>query len=270
MPYRVAAFKGEGGQTDLYVNYGIPVAETGTPSDGVQEDVSVTVKTGAFLIGPTRDLLIERRRTVYGLRGAQIVPFDQTRLWTSTEGMSAQPGDGYEVSLEFETASGGTSAVQRRTVDVPSFEGAGLKLSDVLLAYDAQEADRAEPGRVFRDDVSVQPAPWGVFRVGDPVYLYFEPYGLAMTDGRTDYEVEASLRPKDTSTGVRRLARRVFGSDDPAVSSAFEVQGDRPDDTVYLFLDAAGQEPGLYTLTVTVRDRISGQSADRETDLLLE
>ncbi|WP_420454679.1 tetratricopeptide repeat protein [Rubrivirga sp.] len=270
LPYRVAAFKGDGGRTDLYVNYGIPVAEDEMPSQGVQDDVDVTVKTGAFLIGPDRDLLVERRRTVYGLRGAQIVPFDRTRLWTSSEAMSARPGDGYEVSLEFETASGLTGAVQRRAVDVPDFRAGGLLLSDVLLAYDAQEADRAEPGRVFRDGVSVQPAPWGVFRVGDPVYLFFEAYGLGLADGRSDYEVEASLRPKDTSTGLRRLARRVFGGDDPAVSSAFEVQGDRPDDTVYLFLDATGQEPGLYTLTVTVRDRVTGAEADRKTDLLLE
>ena len=45
-----------------------------------------------------------------------------------------------------------------------------------------------------------------------------------------------------------------------------EVDGTRAD-TVYLFLDATGQETGLYTLTVTVRDRVSGESADRETDL---
>lgn len=270
LPYRVTAFKGDGGRTDLYVNYGIPVAESGTPSEGVQEDVDVTVKTGAFLIGPARDLLVERRRTVYGLRGAQIVPFERTRLWTSTEALSAPPADGYEVSLEFETASGQTSAVQRRTVDVPDFAGDGLQLSDLLLAYYVEEADRAEPGRVFRDGVSVQPAPWGVFGVGDPVYLFFEAYGLGMAGGRTDYEVEARLRPKDTSSGLGRLARNLFGRDEAAVSSAFEVQGDRADDAVYLFLDATGQEPGLYTLTVTVTDRVTGASADRETDLLLE
>jgi GWxTD domain-containing protein len=270
LPYRVAAFKGDDGRTDLYVNYGIPVAEAGAPSDGVQADVDVTVKTGAFLIGPDRDLLVERRRTVYGLRGAQIVPFEQTRLWTSTEEMSALPADGYEVSLEFETASGQTSAVQRRAVDVPSFGGDGLQLSDLLLAYFVEEAGRAEPGRVFRDGVSVQPAPWGVFGVGDPIYLYVEAYGLGMAGDQTDYEVEASLRPKDTSRGVRRFFRRLFGGDGTAVSSAFEVQGDRADDTVYLFLDATGQEAGLYTLTVTVRDRVTGAEAERETDLLLE
>ena len=270
LPYRVTSFKGDDGRTDLYVNFGVPVGESGTPGDGVQADVDVTIRTGAFLVGPERDLLVERRRTVYGLRGAQIVPFQATRLWTSTEAMTAPPAPGYQVSLEFETASGQTSAVQRREVDVPSYAGPGLQLSDVLLAYYVEEAESAGPGRVFRDGISVQPAPWGVFRIGDPVYLYVEAYGLGLADGQSDYEVEASLRPKDTSTGVRRLARRIFGGDGTAVSSAFEVQGNRPDDPVYLFLDATGQDPGLYTLTVTVRDRVTGAEAERETDLFLE
>lgn len=271
LPYRVTAFKGENGRTDLYVNYGIPVASDATSegAGGVQPDVELTVKTGTFLIGPDRDLQVERRRTLYGLRGAQIVPFEQTRLWTSTEEMTADPGE-YEVSLEFETASGGTSAVQRRTVEVPSFAGPQLQLSDVLLAYYVEEADAADPGRVFRDGVSAQPAPWGVFGNEDPIYLVFEVYGLDLQGGQSDFEVEARLIPKDTSSGLRRLARRVFGGRDPAVSTAFEAQGDRPDEIQYVSLDAAGQEPGLYTLTVTVRDRISGETAERETDLLLE
>lgn len=269
LPYRVTAFKGEGGETDLYVNYGIPIAADPEAGEGVQPDVDVTVKTGAFLIGPSRDLQVERRRTVYGLRGAQIVPFEQTRLWTSTEAMTATPGD-YEVSLEFETASGGTSAVQRRAVAVPDYSGDALQLSDLLLAYYVEEADAPEPGRVFRDGVSAQPAPWGVFGGDDPVFLLFEVYGLDLRDGRSDYEVEARLVPKDTSRGLRRLARRVFGGGDPAVSTAFEAQGDRADETQYLSLDAAGQDPGLYTLTVTVRDRVSGETAEQETDLLLE
>ena len=270
LPYRVTAFKGDEGQTDLYVNFGVPVGDAGPAQSGVRPDVDVTIRTGAFLVGPQRDLLVERRRTVYGLRGAQIVPFSATNLWTSTEAMTADPADGYEVSLEFETASGQTSAVQRRALDVPSFAGGGLRLSDVLLAYYVEEADRPEPGRVFRDGISIQPAPWGVFPVDDPIYLYVEAYGLGLADGRSDYEVEASLKPKDTSGGVRRLARRIFGGDGTAVSSAFEVQGDREDDPVYLFLDASGQDTGLYTLTVTVRDRVTGAEAQEETDLYLE
>ena len=270
LPYRMTAFKGDGGETDLYVNYGIPVETDREVDRARQPDVDVTVRTGAFLIGPNRDLQIERRRTVYGLRGAQIVPFQQTSLWTSTEAMAAEPGD-YEVSLEFETASGQTSAVQRRAVEVPSFDGDRLQVSDVLLAYDVQEADDPQPGRVFRDGLSAQPAPWGVFGNDEPIYLFFEIYGLDLQAGQSDFEVEARLVPKDTSRGLGRVIRRVFGGRDPGVSVSTEAQGSSADEPAqYLILDASSQEPGLYTLTVTVRDRVSGETADRETDLLLE
>ena len=265
LPYLVTAFKGDAGRTDLYVNYGIPIAE----DVGEGEDVDLTVRTGAFLIGAQRDLLVERRQTVYGLKASQIVPFEGTRLWTSTEALSSPPGPN-EVSLEFETASGATSGVQRRQLDVPDFRGESLQISDILLAYYVEDAGDRDPGRVVRDGLSIQPAPWGVFGNDDPIYLYFETYGLALQDGRSDYEVEAQLVPKETARGLRRLAKRIFGGGRGGVSSAYEYQSDRVDEGQYVILDAAGQEPGLYTLTVTVHDRVSGRSVDQETDLFLE
>ncbi|MEO0558239.1 MAG: GWxTD domain-containing protein [Bacteroidota bacterium] len=265
LPYLVTAFKGEGGQTDLYVNYGIPISAQAP--DG--EDVDVTVNTGAFLIGSDRDLLVERRRTIYGLRSAQIVPFEETRLWTSTEAITSPPGPN-EVSLEFETAGGGTSGVQRRQLDVPDFRGDGLQLSDILLAYYVEDAGDQDPGRVVRSDLSIQPAPWGVFGNDDPIYIYFETYGLTLEDSRSDYEVEARLVPKDTSRGLRRLARRIFGGGRGGVSSAYPYQSDLVDEGQYVILDVANQNPGLYTLTVKVRDLHSGRSVERETDLFLE
>lgn len=269
LPYRVAAFRGEDGLTDLYVNYGIPIDRpTGADSE-TREDLDLVVRTGAFLIGETRDLLVERRRTIYGLRGAQIVSFNETDLWTSTEPMRASPGP-HEVSLEFETASGGTAAVQRRAVEVRDFSGDDLQLSDILLAYNAEEADERQPGRILRDGISVQPAPWGVFGGDDPIYLFFEIYNLGLTSDRTDYEVEARLVPKDTSRGLGRIARRIFGGRDRGVATGVEYQGGDSTAAEYLILDAADQEPGLYTLTVSVRDRVTGRTVDGETDLLLE
>ncbi len=266
LPYRVTAFKGARTLADLYIHYGVPLAPDSAATD---EDVSLTIRTGAFLVGASRDLLVERRRTIYGLRGAQIVPFADTRLWTSTEAITAPPGAN-EVSIEFETALGGTSAVQRRPVDVPDFSQPGLILSDVMLAYAIDPSGTAGPGRVVRGGVSILPAPWGVFGAGRPVYVYVEAYGLALRDGRTDFEVEAELVPRDVSTGVRRLSRRLLGRRQQGVASTFEAQGASPDEAQDVQLDTAGQPPGLYTLTVTVRDRISGASAERETDLLLE
>ncbi|HEX8386159.1 MAG TPA: GWxTD domain-containing protein [Rubricoccaceae bacterium] len=266
LPYRLTAFKGEPGRTDLYVHYGIPLADTA----GTAADVDLTVRTGAFLVGADRRVLVERRRTVYGLRADQVVGFAGTRLWTNTEPLQAPPGPN-EVSLEFETAGGGTSAVQRRAVVVPDYSAPGLQVSDVMLAYDVDEAGPAPaPGRVVRGGVAVQPAPWGVFGAGQPVYVYVELYGLALRDGQTDFEVEAELVPKDVSTGIRRLGRRLLGRRQQGVASTFEAQGSSADDAQDVQLDTTGQPPGLYTLTVTVRDRVSGATAERETDLLLE
>ncbi len=265
LPYRVTAFKGDGARTDLYVNYGIPLSEDAARTG----DVDLTIQTGAFLVGAGRDLLAEHRRTIYGLRAAQIVPFAATRLWTATEPLEAPPGPN-EVSVEFETAGGGASAVQRRAVDVPDFSRPGLLMSDVMLAYAIDPAGAAVPGRVQRGGVSILAAPWGVFAAGQPVYLYAEVYGLTPSGGRTDFEIEARLVPKDGSTGLRRLGRRLFGGRESGVASTAEAQGTATDDSADLRLSTEGQPPGLYTLTVTVRDRTTGATADRETDLLLE
>jgi GWxTD domain-containing protein len=272
IPYVVTAFKGEGGQADLYVHYGIPL---GAGADLSGDLVPLTVKTGAFLINDDRDITVERRRTLYGLKTSQVVSFEEATLWTDTQPMTAAPGPA-TVSVEFETAGGGAEAAQRRAVDVPDFGGDRLAVSDLMLAYQVEDDyeagdDGVSGGRVRRGDVVIQPAPWSVFSNEQPIYLYFETYNLdENAEGQNQYAVEVTLKPKDTSGGIARLAKRVFGGDDGGVSVEFEAGGTGPDDATYTILDAAGQEPGLYTLTLRVRDTLTGRTAERTSDLYLE
>ncbi|NBW94991.1 MAG: GWxTD domain-containing protein, partial [Bacteroidetes bacterium] len=119
LPYAVASFKGADGNTDVYVNYAIPITDAYDPGD---EFINVTANSGTFVVADNRDILVERRRTIYGLPTAQIVRFDESNLWVDTEHMSTPPGE-HEVSVEFETAGGGTVAVQRREVEVHDFSG---------------------------------------------------------------------------------------------------------------------------------------------------
>lgn len=268
LPYLVTTFKGEAGRTDLYVHYGIPIADDFDPD--AADVVDLTVQTGAFLISADRDLLVERRRTRYGLNASQVETFADVQLWTDTQPMEAPPGP-HTVSVEFETVGGGTSAVQRRDIVVPDYTGQVLALSSIMLAYGAEETDEERiPGVVVRDGLAIAPAPWSVFNHEQPIYLFFEVYSLGLAGGRSDYEVEAELRPKDTSTGLARLARSLFGGGDRGVSTRFPVQGDRADDAQYVILDAADQEPGFYTLTLRIRDRVSGREVEETTDLYLE
>ena len=266
IPARVTAFKGEGDRADVYVHFGVPLAE-GAGEDG--RSVDTNLLTGAFLVDGDNRLLGERRKTVYGLRADQIVPYKAVNLWVGTETLDARPG-GYDVAVEFETADGGVAGVHRESVEITDFTSPGLHLSDLLLAVQVEEGVAAGPGRIARGDFAIQPAPWGIYTIGDPIVVYFEAYGLSASDGPPQYQVEARLVPKDRSRGLGRFIKRLFGSRERGVSTAFPVQASGPDDRQYLLLDATGQEPGLYTLTLRIKDEATGESDKRTVELLLE
>lgn len=269
LPYLVNAFRGSGQNADVYVHYGVPL------QDGVASGnmVNLTANVGAFLISDQRDILVERRRTIYGLKGEQIRDFDEVSLWVDTQYMDAPPGR-HQVSMEFETASGSTVAVQRREIEVPDFTSEQLMLSDVLLAYGVEEvrdAEREAGGAIIvRRGLAIDPAPWSVFAVEQPIYLYFEIYNLSPgADGRTDYRMEARLTAKDERRGVSGFIRNIFGGTE-GVSVALPGSGESREEGHYLILDASNQEQGLYTLTLRVRDNVSGKAVDRQMDLYLE
>jgi hypothetical protein len=174
--------------------------------------------------------------------------------------------------MEFETAGGGTVAVQRREVDIPDFSGDALNVSDVMLAYRIEESLGEEPsyGDIVRRGLSISPAPWSVFSSNQPIYLYFEVYDLEHSEqGQTVYEMEAILSPRDQSKGLTKFVKNIFGGT-KGVSVSLPGSGTAADEGHYLILDAANQETGLYTLTLRVTDKVSGKSVEREQDLLLE
>ncbi len=268
LPYLVNAFRGDEENADVYVHYGIPIQNEGAEGG----TINVTANIGAFLISNQRDLLVERRRTIYGLKGEQMRSFKDVSLWVDTQEMNAPAGT-HQVSMEFETASGSTVAVQRRDVDVPDFAGDNLLLSDVLLAYGIEEAygeEESGGSTIVRRGLSIDPAPWSVFSVDQPVYLFFEIYNLHEDEsGRTDYEMEAQLTPKDDRSGVAGFVRNLLGRTE-GVAVGLPGSGTSSEEGHYLIMDASNQETGLYTLTLQVRDNVSGQTVEREKELYLE
>ncbi len=269
LPYLVSAFKSDGPQTEVYVHYGIPLTEY----DPSSEMVDITANAGTFLVDERRDILVERRRTIYGLRTDQVVEFAEQDLWVDTQTLKAPAGE-LELSVEFETASGQTVGVQRRSITIPDFTTGELALSDIMLAYSVEVTEDGQPlaaNEIVRDDLSILPAPWTVYATEWPIYLYFEVYGLAITDqGSTDYDVEITLTPKETRKGVRRLVGGIFGRGEEGVSVSYHGSGTRSDEKLYQILDASQQEMGLYTLTLRVQDNATGQRTERTQDLFLE
>ncbi len=266
LPFLVNTFKSPTGGSDVYVHFGIPIEEY----DRDQDMIRVTANTGAFLISGEREIVQEKRRTVYGLSTQQIVPFSETNLWVESEHLEADAGT-HEVSVEFETASGSTVAVQRRTIDVPDYNRGELALSDMMLAYLIHEAaDGVGPADIERDGLAITPAPWSVFRKDGPIYLYFETYGLKTNaEGNTDYDIEIALTPKEESKGLKRVFGGLFGGD-RGVSISFSGSGSSPDEAQYQILDATEVDTGLYTLSLRVRDNVARKSVETQKDLFVE
>ncbi len=78
-----------------------------------------------------------------------------------------------------------------------------------------------------------------LFATEQPIYFYFEVYNLARdADEETAYEVEAALTPWD--------------------------------DGQYLILDAQGQPPGRYVLSLRVRDSVTGEWVEASREVFLE
>ena len=270
LPFLVSSFKGDGQQTEMFVNYGIPLESTYDPS---AEMIEVNASAGTFLINDQREVLVERTRNIYGLPTNQVMSFAEQYLWVDTQQMRVPSGT-HELSVEFETASGQTVAVQRREITVPEYDQPGVILSDIMLAYSVEHAESGRPGgaaEIVRRDWSILPAPWSVYSAEWPIYLYFEIYGLALSaQGNTDYDVEITLEPKNTDRGVRRLVRGIFGRDREGVSVSYNGSGSQTEEYLYQILDASDQETGLYTLTLVVRDNATGKESERVQDLFLE
>lgn len=270
LPYLVNVFKGSSDQADVYVHYGVPIEDD---FDHSAENIEVTAREGTFLISEDHDILVEKRRSIYGLRTNQILTFDDANLWVNTQSFSGTPGN-RDVSVEFELGSGSTVAVQRRSITIPDYSADRLALSDVLLAYNIEEAIDNKPaggGHIVRNNLSINPAPWSVFSIQQPVYLYFEVYGLKQgNDGSRQYEVEAILSKKDDRTGIGRVIGGIFSRGDKGVSLTLPFSTNSPDDGQYLILDASNQEAGLYTLVVKVTDTATGKTVESEKDIFFE
>ncbi|GAB5517835.1 MAG: hypothetical protein RhofKO_00860 [Rhodothermales bacterium] len=256
-PYLVNRLRGADGNVELWVPVGVGVnVAQPTPKEGVVTlvDAAQGIVEQAFKRAPL-DPNSPRHS------------YQEGALSVDTYRLSAAPGT-YEMAVEFEVQGVDTlAAFDRGPIQLPDYSSRELTASDLVLAYLVEEGDAAQtaPGMVERQGYHLDLAPWGVFTIGQPLYLYFELYGLGLNpQGEGRYEVEAVIEKRDER---RRLFSR---KKDSAVSVRTQQRIMTADVGDFLILDTSDQAPGLYTVRVVVRDRESGQQVDMERQVRLE
>ncbi len=243
-------FRRPDGGTEAVVAYGVPLADPAVPPDELE--------TGVFSVGPG-GTVDARRATVRPNRG-RVLTAEAASVWADAATV-ALPASSATVRAE---VGAGTlwGAAGASLAPLPA---SGFGLSDILLA---SQVDEDGSGPVVRDGLAITPVPWGIFGVGDPIYVYVETYGLTLVDGRTSYSVEARLTPEATRGGI--LGALLGRGQGPGVAVRNDPQGDRATESTAFVIDASGQEPGRYTLRIEVTDRATGETAAMERTILLE
>lgn len=269
-PVRLATFRGVNGKTDLVASYGLPLPEV---SEGIR---SVDYSAGAFILDAEANLFAEARHRI-SQADPRISSLDSSErdsggpaYVNDVFSVSLAPSD-YTVAVEFESDDSEYVGVQRLSVDLPSYTGSHLQLSDVMLAHQIEEAPEAGVGQIMRHPFVISPASSNWFFTSEPVYLYVEMYNLRVEDGRTQYEIEAILRPVDHAGFLERAARSILGRSAPeGVSVSFSSSGKSSSEGQYVILDVLDQSTGLYDLEIRVHDLVSGATSESQTQLWLQ
>jgi len=257
-PYLVNQLRGADGRTELWVPVGV-VVETSqrTPKRGAVTLVGEGqgLVTHAFELSPLDPNLTGRM-------------YAQGTLFVDHYQLSADPG-AYEIAVEYEVRSAEPLvAFDRSEVEVTDYSGSELAASDLVLAYLVEEeyGGHSTMGSVSRHGYAIDLAPWGVFGIGQPLYLYYELYNLGLNEeGEGRYDVETVIEK-------RTERRRLFGGrrDDGAVSVRTQQRITSTEVGDFLILDTSDQEPGLYSIRVEVFDRETGQRVEMERQIRLE
>jgi GWxTD domain-containing protein len=143
------------------------------------------------------------------------------------------------------------------------FESGSLLLSDLQLSSQIiPAADHPTPNK---GELYVAPYPFQRVDRQKQLFIYFEIYGLrlspeATTRYRIGYEA-AELKSKQSLAA--RIKSLLGGRERSEVALESEYEGASANSREWIALDLSALSPGEITLTVTVKDLISGESTKR-------
>ena len=186
------------------------------------------------------------------------------------------PGQ-YHFGLKVTDLNSGRFGVLQGNVAVTGLEGPGLTMSGVVLATRVEPAVDPSNPFVRWGQTKVLPLPSRMFRREQPIYVYYELYGLDASAGEARYRTTYTLSAREPDRNVvakffSSLGELLSGEEEKGeITYAFERSQPAPTDPLleYVSLDVSESEPGSYLMTVEVEDLASGQTSRREVPLTL-
>ena len=256
------------GKTDVYVNYGIPFAD----SLFGKNDFQYKYDWGLFFIDEYFNRIYEERESGANLNIEEKINIkNEEPLIANFCSMPVKPDSGklaFEIRREFDK---GVSA-NHFGFRVKEFNNDSLDLSDILLA---SKINMASNGKQFlrRGNYSILPNPSNIFSEEDELFLYYEIYNLEKDkNGLSEFKQEITVKKKDGSGGIKKVFKSIAGfvglSHEDEISLSSNYKTNERDYRIYLKLDMSGYEPGEYILEAKITDKQSGLVASRKTKII--
>ena len=246
-PHQLAQFRGENGKSRVEMYYGLSVEELESKEDrpGLRD---VELKQGIFLFNADWDTL---RREIVKVKKLPFIRYDalQAGYVFSGDRLEMAPGRHY-LTAEIQDVATQSLGTFRDTVDVRSFAGDDLNVSDLLLARRVVERENRPLGR---DRFLVLSNPLRQYERGGRVVVYFEVYNLKRNEfGATHYELTFQVRALNDAGDVEDV--------EWTTAISYEQRGNRDWEPLFLGLELDKVMPGPKALRVLVKDLQSEQT----------
>ena len=274
-PVYAVPFKSSSGGTEVAFYYALPTMGVTILPRGSGSEVDYRYQLRVTSTADPEDIQGRADQDVR-IATPQRIPQAPGVMLPGIERVSLGPGQ-YHYGLKVTDLNSGRFGVLQGSVSVNSIEGEGLGMSGVVLATRVEPAVDPSNPFVRWGQTKVLPLPSRMFRREQPVYVYYELYGLDASAGEARYRTTYTLSAREPN---RNVVARIFSSigelltgeeEKGEITYSFERSQAAPADPLleYVSLDVSESEPGGYTLRVEVEDLASGQKREREVPLTL-
>ena len=240
VPWQLASFRGLDGRTLVEAYFKVPLAELITGQDTLTFEAGFMVHDRAW------------REHSFRRNTMRIPVVAATEPYLGVFQIDVEP-EPYRIALHVRSLDVDALRAHRMRYQPLTFEGPGVKLSDILLADTVYVYDERET--TARENYYVRVNPSGTFERGAVPYVYFEVYDLSFgADDQTRYSIAYTLT----------------GEDGEVISVApKEQQGTRSSPIEFVGIDVSEASRGRHELTVTIEDHVAEVTMQRSRSLVL-
>jgi GWxTD domain-containing protein len=275
-PVHPVVFKSVSGRGEVFFYYALPTADVSVlPYGGGGSEIDYRYQLLVSALGDRTPLA--RQEDDVKIASAKPIPRESGVMLPGARSVVVGPGD-YEYGMKLTDLNSGRFNVRRGAVHVDDFGKPGLAVSGIVLANRISPASDPSNPFVRWGKLKVLPLPSRMYRRTQPVFVYYEVYGLSEdATGAGNYRTTYTLESRQPD---RNIIARFFssvgelltgGEEKGSITYSFERSQPSVVDPLLEFfsLDVSESPPGDYMLTVDIEDLETNSSLRRQVELSL-